>query len=317
MTLRSLIAGGLLALACTAHAHDAPATPEPIPLDQLSNVFGWSFDMPVFSERVTDDLHVLFGVGGNIAVSIGDDGVLIVDDQFPQMMGKIKGAVRKLGGEKIDTAIVTHWHFDHAEGNLALGPEGTLLVAQKNSRDMMADDHIIDLVQVAYLQKAYPPSAWPDITYDTTMQIHMNGEQVDLMHFGAAHTTGDTAVWFRTSNAVHMGDVYNNTGYPFIDFGNGGSIDGIIAFCEGVLDAIDKDTVVIPGHGPLATYDDMQGYVDMLKTIRGRILTLARDGASLAEIQAAGITSEYDEKQGDPTLLLNRAYMSLTHKHIK
>tara|TARA_B100000676_G_scaffold312383_1_gene386311 strand:+ start:1643 stop:2596 length:954 start_codon:yes stop_codon:yes gene_type:complete len=317
MKIRSALAGLLLASSNVAFAHDAPPTPEPMSLDELSGAFGWSFDTEITTESVTDDLHVLFGVGGNIVVSVGDDGVLIVDDQFPQMMKKIKRAIRKLGGKKVDMAITTHWHFDHAEGNLTLGPEGTWLVAQKNSRDMMADDHVIDLVGVSYLQKAYPESAWPDITYDTTMQLHMNGEQVDLMHFGAAHTTGDTAVWFRTSNAVHMGDVFNNSGYPFIDFGNGGSIDGVIAFCEGVLDAIEEDTVVIPGHGPLATYADMAAYVDMLKTIRARIVKLVQAGASLAEIQAAGVTREYDEKQGDPAMLVNRAYMSLTHKHVQ
>lgn len=316
MTIRAAITAGLLLLAGIVQGHDAPATAEPIPLDELSVAFEWSFDEAITTEKVTDNLHVLFGTGGNIAVSTGDDGVLIVDDQFPQMMKKIKRAIRKLGGKKIDMAITTHWHFDHAEGNLALGPEGTWLIAQKNSRDMMADDHVIDLVGVSYNQEAYPESAWPDITFDTTMQLHLNGEQVDLMHFGAAHTTGDAAVWFRGSNAVHMGDVYNNSGYPFIDFGNGGTIDGVIAFCEGVLDAIDEDTVVIPGHGPIATYQDMADYVAMLKTIRDRIVKMVKAGASLAEIQAAGITREYDEKQGDPARVINRAYMSLTHKHL-
>lgn len=227
-------------LAASAQAHDGPAVPTPVSLDALLNAFGWDMaTAEVTSQKIADDFYVLFGVGGNVAVSLGENGVLIVDDQFPQMMKKIKRAIRGLGGKKVDMVVNTHWHFDHAEGNLTLGKEDTLIVAQKNSRTMMFEDHIINLVGVSYEQKAYPASAYPDITYDNTMQIHMNGETVDLMHFGPAHTTGDTAVIFRGSNAVHLGDVFNNAGYPFIDADNGGSIDGVIAFCAGVLGEID------------------------------------------------------------------------------
>ena len=311
----ALLASLLFACSLEVSAHDVPPVPEPLSLDDLAVAFGWTFDQEVTVENVGDHLNVLFGVGGNIAVSVGDDGVLIVDDQFPQMMKKIKRAIRGLGGKKVDMVVNTHWHFDHAEGNLTLGKEDTLIVAQKNSRTMMFEDHIINLVGVSYEQKAYPASAYPDITYDNTMQIHMNGETVDLMHFGPAHTTGDTAVIFRGSNAVHLGDVFNNAGYPFIDADNGGSIDGVIAFCAGVLGEIDEATVVIPGHGPIATYQDLADYISMLQTIRDRILKLVASGASLNEIQAAGITREFDEKQGDPTMVINRAYVSLTHKY--
>ena len=200
----------------TIFAHDGHAVPKPKNLDDFLASFkplGWNIGKTqIISKKVGDNLHVLFGTGGNIAVSIGDDGVLIVDDQFPALMPKIKSAIGKLGGKGIDFAINTHWHFDHAEGNLTLGPEGTWLVSQANSREMMKQDHIINLVVTSYEQKAYPESAWPDITFDKTMQFHFNGERIDLMHFGAAHTTGDTAVIFRGHNAVHMGDVYNNSG---------------------------------------------------------------------------------------------------------
>ena len=297
-------------------AHDIPPTPTPISLDEIGVAFGWDFKgTEITAEKVADDFHVLFGVGGNIAVSIGDDGVLIVDDQFPQVMKKVKRKIRSLGAKKgIEFAINTHWHFDHAEGNVTLGPDGTWLVSHINSRDMMKDDHVIDLVSVAYDQKAYPESAWADITYDRSMQLHLNGQRVDLMHFGPAHTTGDTAVIFRGTNAVHLGDVYNNSGFPFIDFGNGGSIDGIIRFCKGTLRQINKDTVVIPGHGPIATAEDLRWYIEMLETVRGRMVPLIEAGKSLEQIQQAGITAEFDKWGGDPTLFLNRAYMSLTHR---
>ena len=183
---------------------------------------------------------------------------------------------------------------------------------QSNSRKMMLDDHIINLVTLSYNQRAYPPRALPGVTFDESMHLHFNGERIDLLHFGAAHTTGDAAVIFRGSNAVHLGDVYNEAGYPFIDAGNGGSLDGVIAFCEATLAEIDPDTVVIPGHGPVSKHADLVAYVEMLKTVRGRIRALIEGGATLEEVIAAKPTAEYDAVEGDPTLFVDRAYASLS-----
>jgi glyoxylase-like metal-dependent hydrolase (beta-lactamase superfamily II) len=276
--------------------------------------FEWDVNMDIETQKVTDDLYVLFGLGGNIGVNIGEDGVFIVDDQFPVVMPRIRKAIGELGGDDIDFAVTTHWHFDHAEGNVALGPAGTWLIAHENSREMMKTDHVINLVVTAYEQEAYPESAWPDITFDDDMQFHLNGQTIELMHFGPAHTTGDTAVIFRGSNAVHLGDVFNNSGYPFIDAGNGGDLDGLIRFCEKTLSNIDKDTVVIPGHGPIADYNTLSAYVDMLSTVRDRMVVLIDGGKSLEEVYAAKPTADFDATFGDNTGFINRAYMSLTHK---
>lgn len=298
--------------------HSGPAVPAPMNLNQLTQAFGWGDleAMEITAEEVRGDLHVLFGAGGNIAVNIGDDGVFIVDDQFPQLMPEILDTISELGGDGVDFAVTTHWHFDHAEGNLALGPAGTWLVAQENSREMMKGDHIINMVQLAYEQKAYPEEAWPDITFDDEMQFHVNGQTIDLAHFGPAHTTGDTAVIFRGSNAVHMGDVFNNAGYPFIDAGNGGGLEGMINFCTEVLKIIDEDTVVIPGHGPIADHNALVRYVAMLSDIRDHMLALIDDGKSLEQVIAANPTAAYDKKMGDSGMFINRAYMSLTHKRV-
>ena len=266
----------------------------------------------VTSEQIGEGLHVLFGVGGAVAASIGDQGVLIVDDQFPGMVPKIQATIRELGGGDIDFAINTHWHFDHADGNLVLGPEGTWLVSQENSRDWLTRDNVINLVTQTREQPAYPADALPSITFERHMRFHFNGEPIDLLHFGPAHTAGDAAVIFRNHNAVHMGDVFNNAGYPFVDADNGGSLAGMIAFCQGVLDAIDADTVVVPGHGPIADRQALQDYVDMLSTIHDRIEAMISDGASLDQVVAAELTTEWDEQWGDPANFLNRSYTSMT-----
>lgn len=312
-------ASALLAGNALAHdAQEAASAEAPVmELDELLAAFGWNLDQAeIKTEELAGGIHVLFGLGGNIAVSAGEDGVLIVDDQFPQLMPKIKKALREIASDEVDIVVNTHWHFDHAEGNLALGEnKNTQIVAHKNSREMMLGDHIINLVQVKYDQKAYPAHALPDIAYEKAMSFWFNGEEVALYHFGAAHTTGDTAVYFRERNAVHMGDVYNNSGYPFIDAGNGGNIDGVIAFCNAIIAQINDDTAVIPGHGPVATKADMQRYVDILVETRNRISEMAADGQSLNAIMAAAPTADFDEEMGagpgNVEIYVNRVYTSL------
>ncbi|MFB3079283.1 MAG: MBL fold metallo-hydrolase, partial [Lysobacterales bacterium] len=252
--MRTMKIGLGLALLCCplAQAHDIPSAPEPMQLDALLSAVGWSYDTGVETQSLAEGFYVLFGVGGNVLVSSGADGVLMVDDQFPKMVPKLKQAMRKMGDRNVDFVINTHWHFDHADGNQVLGKKDVWLVSQINSRRMMQRDNVINTVSLAYRQEPYPAHALPDITFDQRMQFHLNGERIDLLHFGPAHTTGDTAVIFRGQNAVHMGDVFNNAGYPFIDADNGGSLDGLIAFCEAVLAEIDEDTTVVPGHGAVA-----------------------------------------------------------------
>jgi cyclase len=272
----------------------------------------------ITSEHLRGNLYVLYGFGGNIVASIGSQGVLIVDDQFPEMVPKFRAAIQELGGGDIDFGINTHWHYDHADGNQVLGPDGTWLVAHENSREMMARDNVIDGgVWPIVPQPAYAPTALPIVTFGDHMSFHFNGEKIDLLHFGPAHTTGDAAVLFRGHNTVHLGDVFNNGGFPFIDTNNGGGIDGMIAFCEAVLQEIDEETIVVPGHGPVTDIDRFAGYVRMLRGIRERISGLIDQGASLEQIIEAAPTAEWDEFYGDPSemhqlQIIGRAYESLS-----
>jgi cyclase len=303
MTARA-IAIGLAAAAFGAAPGLAQVTPEQLAAAEIR------------TEKVGDDLYVLFGLGGNIAVSVGTDGVLAVDTQFPELVPRYLAAIRELGGQRIDFAINTHWHYDHADGNLVLGPTGTWLVAQANSRAMLLKDNVINTVtRPKFPQPAYPPAALPVATFGDRMQLHFNGEDIDLMHFGPAHTTGDAAVIFRKHNAVHLGDVFNNAGYPFIDTDNGGDLDGTIAFCEAVLKELSPGAIVIPGHGPVTDYADLAAYVTMLKGVRAKLAELIESGATLEQAIAAKPTAEWDARYGDPARIVDRGYASLQRQN--
>ena len=296
-------------------AHDAEPDREPITLDAVFGKLGIDPDKPVQVQEIDDGFYVMFAVGGNILVSSGADGVLIIDDQFPHMIPRLKAAMLERGDKQVDFAVNTHWHFDHAGGNEALSAEGTWLVSQANSRQKLQSDQLINLGPLTVLQNAYPPQALPDITFDDTMQFHLNGERIELWNFGPAHTTGDATVYFSGHGTVHMGDVFNLAGYPFVDAGNGGTLDGMLKTCEAVLDRIGENTIVIPGHGPVSDRAGLEAYTAMLRHVYEQMTRMIQSGSSLEEIQAAGITQQWDETKGDPSSFLERSYTSLTHRH--
>tara|TARA_Y100000590_G_scaffold462871_1_gene628125 strand:+ start:2056 stop:3024 length:969 start_codon:yes stop_codon:yes gene_type:complete len=321
MKLNNLFKSLLLSLAfiacvVTAAHHEETGINYKEGQQAVMDAFGWDFDQAeITTEKITDNIHVLFGLGGNILVSTGEDGVLLVDDQMPELKYKILRALRKIGGRSVDYIINTHWHFDHAEGNLAFGPDGAKIVAHENSRYMMLNPKPINLSFIVYPQQPYPLSAVPQITFQDSMKLHLNGDQIELYHFGHAHTTGDTAIYLRNSNVLHMGDVFNMTGPPFIDAGNGGSIDGIINFCEEILKVVNDETIVVPGHGPISTTEDMQTYIDMLIVVRDRIRDGIDQGKSLQEIIDSDPTKEWRDKFGDGPFIvgiIDRAYAGMT-----
>ena len=319
--MKSIVAALALFGAAFASAQEAEettaerATEELLTLEQLLERFQWNFeDAGIITQEVGEGLHVLFGIGGNIAASIGEDGVLIVDNMFPEMVPKVRTAIAELGGGDIDYAVNTHWHFDHAEGNLALGPAGTSIVAHDNSAAMMAKTNVLNLVVTKYLQEAYPREARPAISFDDRMRLYFNGDEIDIVHAGPAHTAGDAAVIFRKHNAVHFGDVFNNTGYPFIDADSGGGIDGMIAFCQTILDEVGPNAVIIPGHGEVTDSATLQAYIDMLITVRERVAEMIGEAKSLEEVMAAKPTADFDETfgpEGNSLGFVNRVYTSL------
>tara|TARA_B100001996_G_scaffold116965_1_gene88550 strand:- start:733 stop:1671 length:939 start_codon:yes stop_codon:yes gene_type:complete len=263
-------------------------------------------------QKITENLYLFFGLGGNIAVLIGDDGVLIVDDQIPSLIPKIKDAIKEIGGGDLVYTINTHWHFDHAEGNLALDPNITKIISQSNARDYMAKGGLIDMVANKINQEPYPDYALPVITYENGMTLYFNNEEIEIVHFGPAHTSGDSAVIFHNQNAVHFGDVFVTEGYPFIDVSSGGSINGIINFLSQSLTKLKPGAIILPGHGEIATIQDVEDTIGMLKIVRERILKMIDEGKSLQEVIDAKPTKDFDEKYPDWLgNFVNRAYTSL------
>jgi glyoxylase-like metal-dependent hydrolase (beta-lactamase superfamily II) len=267
--------------------------------------------------KINNSLSVLFAdgpvVGGNILVSIGDNGVVIVDDQYPQYHQKVLKAIQELGGEQVDYVINTHWHYDHAEGNRAFGPLGAEIIAHENSRKFMMKDNLVNLVILKYPQQAFEKEALPNITFNDSIDLFLNNERIKVMNFGPAHTTGDAFVYFSKSNVLHTGDIINLSGdFVFIDADNGGSINGMINSINEILKVIDNETIIVPGHGELSDKKTVEIYLEKLTIVRDRIASLIYKGISLEEVLEINPAKEFEDVLGSNSLILvNRAYTSL------
>jgi glyoxylase-like metal-dependent hydrolase (beta-lactamase superfamily II) len=248
------------------------------------------------TEKLSDTTYMLTGAGGNLGVSVGKDAVFVVDDQFAPLTPKIKAAIAKLSRKPVKFVLNTHWHFDHTGGNENFGKAGALIVAHENVRKRMSSEQLIEFLGMPI--KPSPDQALPIVTFTTDVTFHLNGDEVHVFHVANAHTDGDAIVQFRKSNVIHLGDVFFNKLYPFIDTSSGGTIDGMIAAADTVLALANDDTKLIPGHGPLATKDDLRNYRDMLSTIAGRVKTQIKDGKTLGDIIASKPTVEFDEAWG-------------------
>ncbi len=273
---------------------------------------GWAGFEPSFikTTSLTKNLHVIFGYGGNILVSIGKDGTLIVDSQFPDSSSVILEKINELGGEKVDFIINTHFHFDHAEGNRAYGPMGANIYAHENTLDYFKNGTYINLVSIVWPQQPYEEEAIPDILYKEKLSLNINDHMIEVLHFGPAHTTGDSIIYFKDANVIHLGDVGNLEVAPFIDVDNGGSIHGMIHSLEEVLNIINEKTVVVPGHGEIADKSIIENYLKNLIQVKNKIQILISEGKTLLEIQEINPALEYFPV--GPELLNDRVFTSLS-----
>ena len=249
-------------------------------------------DVKITSEQLSDTLYMLKGAGGNIGVSVGEDGVFIIDDQFAPLTDRILKAVRALSDQPVRFVINTHWHFDHTGGNENMAGAGAVVIAHDNVRKRMKTGAFMKAFDREI--KPAPNGALPVVTFSKNISLHLNGEEARVVHIESAHTDGDAIVWFKDSNVMHMGDTFFYKMYPFIDLQSGGSVDGVIKNAEHVLTHIDDATKIIPGHGPQTDKAGLQAYVDMLVAVSGKVAQMKADGMSKDEVLAANPTSVYD-----------------------
>ena len=247
---------------------------------------------------VAAGLWMLTGPGGNIGVSIGPDGVILVDDQVAPVVPKIRAALASLDPRAPRFVINTHWHGDHTGGNEAFGEAGAIILAHDNVRVRLTTEQFLE----AFNQRV-PPSpagALPVITFTEAVTLHLNGGEVNVFHVAPAHTDGDAVVHFRAANAVHGGDVLFTGMYPFIDLSSGGTAAGMIAALDRLASLGDEGTKFIPGHGPLASRAEVREVRDLLKAMCLRVQSLARAGQSVDSIVAAKPSRDYDARFANP-----------------
>jgi len=246
--------------------------------------------------KIKDNLYMLMGSGGNMGLLIGSEGSLLIDDQFAPLSDKIKSAVQKLGGPPVKYLINTHVHGDHSGGNENFRKDGTTLLAQENVRNRMMKP---STDRQGKTNPPRDPAAWPLLTFEEKVQLHLNGEDVEVIHFKQkAHTDGDVIIRFINSNVYHTGDLFVRYGYPYIDETNGGSFKGFMAALDNIIAVTNDQSVIIPGHGNLATRSDVKALRNKLADIGDKVAAALKKGKKPEDIPSLGITDSYDAELG-------------------
>lgn len=267
--------------------------------------------------KVAGAVYMLEGAGGNIAASVGDDGIAIVDDQFAPLADRIRAALKSVTDKPLRFVLNTHFHFDHTGGNKALHQHATI-IAHDNVRKRLAAGTVVgNGGSVKMDQPADPKEALPIITFAHDLKLHLNGEEIRALHIPHGHTDGDSIVYFTKSNVVHMGDDFVTYGFPFIDLMNGGSAKGLIAGLEKAIKELPADVTVIPGHGAVSTLDDVRAYIQLVKDTRAAVDQGVKAGKSLAQLQQEKVLDAWKNKSGpfiSTDMFIETLYSELTGK---
>ena len=241
-------------------------------------------------------LAMLKGAGGNVGVSVGPDGVLLIDDQYAPLTEKILAAVHRLSSEPIRFLLNTHWHGDHTGGNENLGRAGVLIFAHHRVRERLSTEQF-----QPRRGRTIPPSAeaaWPVVTFEDGVTFHLNGQTIEVTHVAPAHTDGDSIVYFREADVLHMGDAFFSGMYPFIDVASGGRVGGMIDAADRGLAIAGPETRIIPGHGPLSGRKELLAFREMLISLRDRVRKMIEAGLGRDEVVAAKPSDDFDEAFG-------------------
>jgi cyclase len=253
---------------------------------------------PQFSHiKLSDSLYMLSGKGGNLALSTGVDGLLLIDDDYLDMADKTRSAINAISNEPVKFLINTHWHFDHTGGNQMLGESDTIIVAHENVRERLLKGGSIKAFNMTI--EPANKQALPVVTFTDSVSFHWNNDTIDVIHpSSSAHTDGDAVIFFKNDNVLHTGDLYFNGIYPFIDASSGGSMKGVIDSVAMLINRIDDKARVIPGHGSLSNKTELIEYHDMLQAVYKQMLALKNAGKTLEQVVAAKPSARFDEKWG-------------------
>src|ERR1043166_2476635 len=265
--------------------------------------------------KVAGNVYMLAGAGGNIGASGGDDGIVIVDDQYAPLGEKIQGALKGITAKPVRFIINTHYHGDHTGGNAYFQKQAPI-IAHDNVRKRLETGGAAGNGGAIHMEvKPSAKEALPIITFDHDVTVHLNGEDIRALYFPAGHTDGDSIIFFPKSNVVHMGDDFVTYGFPFIDVDSGGSISGMIDGVEKVIAQVPADVKIIPGHGPVSNLDDERAYLTMLKATRDVVAKALQEGKSLDQMKQAKLLDPWKKYSGDfisEDVFLETLYNSLT-----
>ncbi len=271
-------------------------------------------EVKISTTKLAENVYVMMGAGGNIGVSAGKDGVVLIDDEYTPLTQKVKAAVVSISDQPIKFVINTHWHNDHTGGNEDLGEAGAVIVAHETVRNRLSTEQFMSFFNLR--TPPSPEAALPVVTFAKEVSLHVNGDELHVFHVAPGHTDGEVIIHWRDSNVIHAGDLFFTSSYPFIDLDSGGAIGGIIAAADRMIDLADEATQVISGHGTMSNKKDLMAWRDMVTTIRSRIEMQMKEGKSLDEILASKPTEEFDEKWGkgfiEPDQFVQLVHQSLS-----
>lgn len=271
-------------------------------------------EITIGAQPVAGKITMLIGVGGfsggNVAVLPGPDGLLIVDDKLEAFSEKLTTALKPFGDGVPKFVLNTHWHFDHTGGNKRLAE--AVIIAHDNVRKHMAVDQEIKALNKTV--PASPPEALPDVTYNDRMTVHFNGEEIQLLHLPGGHTDGDTVVYFKTSNVLHLGDLFFNGMFPFVDVAHGGSALTLARNIRDITGRFPADAKIIPGHGSLATMADLEAYLDMLTSTTMFVQSAVMEGKDLKAIQVQGFPEQW--KKWEWPFISQAMWIDLIHQSL-
>ena len=273
--------------------------------------------LEINSTKITNNTYIIHSSGGNVILFTGNDGSILVDDQYAPVTKKLKSLIANITDKPIKFVINTHWHPDHVGGNEKIGDTGAIIISHDNVRKRLSTVQFFEFINQSI--PSLSENGLPIITFSENMTFHLNNEEIQIFHLDDGHTDGDSAVYFVKNNVIHVGDDFSDRSYPFMDLSSGGSVDGLISSLQTILSKINKDTIVIGGHSGISNQTKVSEYFNMLINVRNAVNSMIKNGKSLNDIIQSKPTSQYNIIYHDysfikPKDFVANIYMSLTSK---